>query len=107
MDFLNSLKTLIKLEKIRTDNNTFKLHYRFTVILLIISSILVTSKQYFGEPIKCDVLDEQTTVETYCWIYGTFTLKGELNREYFIFLLRMFKRYLLIGVKRVTGIGRV
>ncbi|KAF5284400.1 hypothetical protein FQA39_LY17075 [Lamprigera yunnana] len=76
LDFLNSFKSLIKLEKIHTDNNVFKLHYRFTVIMLIVFSILITSKQYFGDPINCDVQDDRKNViDTYCWIFGTFRVK--------------------------------
>lgn len=55
-------------------------------MLLIVSSILVTSKQYFGDPIICDIPNgekEQKTIETYCWIFGTFTLKTQLSREYY------------------------
>ncbi|KAB0793846.1 hypothetical protein PPYR_13466 [Photinus pyralis] len=77
LDFLNSFKSLIKLETIHTDNNIFKLHYRFTVIMLIVFSILITSKQYFGDPINCDVEhDRKSVVDTYCWIFGTFRIKS-------------------------------
>ncbi|KAF5280034.1 hypothetical protein FQR65_LT03289 [Abscondita terminalis] len=80
LDFLNSFKSLIKLEKIHTDNNVFKLHYRFTVIMLIVFSILITSKQYFGDPINCDVEDDhKNVINTYCWIFGTFRLKDSLS----------------------------
>ncbi|XP_017782370.1 PREDICTED: innexin inx2-like [Nicrophorus vespilloides] len=81
IDFLNSFKSLIKLEKIHTDNNIFKLHYKFTVILLILFSILLTSKQYFGDPIDCDVETRKSVIDTYCWIYGTFVIKRTLNEE--------------------------
>lgn len=83
-DFLNSFKSLIKLEKIHTDNNVFKLHYKFTVILLVICSVLLTSKQYFGDPIDCDVEGaRKDVIDTYCWIYGTYTIKNTLARKYF------------------------
>nr|XP_022900886.1 innexin inx2-like [Onthophagus taurus] len=82
MDFLNSFKSLIKLEQIHTDNNIFKLHYKFTMIMLIVFSILLTSKQYFGDPIDCEVQDRSSEViETYCWIFGTFTIKKTLNEN--------------------------
>lgn len=81
IDFLNSFKSLVKVEKIHTDNNVFKLHYKFTVILLIIFSILLTSKQYFGDPIDCDVDDgnRKNVIDTYCWIYGTFIIGKSLG----------------------------
>lgn len=79
IDFLNSFKSLVKLEKIHTDNNVFKLHYKFTVIMLIIFSILLTSKQYFGDPIDCDVQEKKDVIDTYCWIYGTYIIRGTLT----------------------------
>lgn len=86
MDFLNSLKALLKVEKVHIDNNVFKLHYKVTVILLVVFSILLSSKQYFGDPIQCDIdgAGNKDFMDTYCWIYGTFivkrTLKGN-NRQ--------------------------
>ncbi|XP_063916937.1 innexin inx2-like [Zophobas morio] len=81
MDFLNSFKSLVKVEQIRTDNNVFRLHYKLTVIMLIVFSILLTSKQYFGDPIECHVAEKKHVIEMYCWIYGTYinrdTLKGK------------------------------
>lgn len=51
--------------------------------MLIVFSILVTSKQYFGDPINCDVVDDRKTViDTYCWIYGTFTIKKTLSGKF-------------------------
>ncbi|RZB40906.1 Innexin domain containing protein [Asbolus verrucosus] len=83
MDFLNSFKSLIKLEQIRTDNNVFRLHYKLTVIVLIVFSILLTSKQYFGDPIQCQVTDKdmKDLIQTYCWIYGTYVVKHTLADE--------------------------
>ncbi|XP_050297901.1 innexin inx2-like isoform X2 [Anthonomus grandis grandis] len=71
-DFLNSFKNLIKSDDTRTDSNVFKLHYKFTVILLVVFSILLSSKQYFGDPISCDVNDKKETVDVFCWVSGTF-----------------------------------
>ncbi|KAK5641194.1 hypothetical protein RI129_009741 [Pyrocoelia pectoralis] len=86
LDFLNSFKSLIKLEKIHTDNNIFKLHYRFTVIMLIVFSILITSKQYFGDPINCDVAyDRKSVIDTYCWIFGTFRIKSSVTGTYMLY----------------------
>lgn len=76
MDFLNSFKSLVKIEQIRTDNNVFRMHYKLTVIMLIVFSVLLTSKQYFGDPIECQVSENKDVIEAYCWIYGTY-----INRE--------------------------
>ncbi|KAJ8965141.1 hypothetical protein NQ314_004366 [Rhamnusium bicolor] len=79
IDFLKSIKSLIKVEKIHTENNVFKLHYKVTVILLLAFSVLLTSKQYFGDPIDCDVEDRKEVIDTFCWIYGTFIVKKSLK----------------------------
>lgn len=44
---------MIKLDNYCIDNNVFRLHYKATVIFLVAFSLLVTSNQYFGDPIDC------------------------------------------------------
>ncbi|XP_018574110.1 innexin inx2-like [Anoplophora glabripennis] len=77
--FLNSFKSLIKLKQVHIDNNVFKLHYKVTVILLVAFSVLLTTKEYFGDPIDCDVEERKEVIDTFCWIYGTFIVKRTLN----------------------------
>lgn len=80
IDFVKNIKSLIKVEEVHIDNNVFKLHYKFTVIMLIVFSVLLTSKQYFGEPIDCDVdYERKKIIDTYCWIYGTYIVKNSLK----------------------------
>ncbi|XP_011864067.1 PREDICTED: innexin inx2 [Vollenhovia emeryi] len=74
-DVFGSVKGLLKLDSVCIDNNVFRLHYKATVIGLIIFSLLVTSRQYIGDPIDCIVDDIPLHVmDTYCWIYSTFTI---------------------------------
>ena len=54
-DVFGSVKGLLKLESICIDNNVFRLHYKATAIILIVASLLVTSRQYIGDPIDCIV----------------------------------------------------
>ena len=54
-DVFGSVKGLIKLDAVCIDNNVFRLHYKATFIILIVSSLLVTSRQYIGDPIDCIV----------------------------------------------------
>ena len=54
-DVFGSVKGLIKLDSICIDNNVFRLHYKATCIILIVASLLVTSRQYIGDPIDCIV----------------------------------------------------
>ena len=53
--FLQPVKGLIKLDEVWIDNNVFRLHYKVTYIMLITASLLVTAKQYIGDPIDCIV----------------------------------------------------
>ena len=54
-DVFTPVKGLIKLETICIDNNVFRLHYKATFIVLVVASLLVTSRQYIGDPIDCIV----------------------------------------------------
>ncbi|KAJ8878185.1 hypothetical protein PR048_022653 [Dryococelus australis] len=79
-DVFGSVKGLLKLDSVCIDNNVFRLHYKATVIVLIAFSLLVTSRQYIGDPIDC-ITDEipPHVMDTYCWIYSTFTIPNRLN----------------------------
>ena len=79
-DVFGSVKGLIKLDSVNIDNNIFRLHYKATVIILIAFSLLVTSRQYIGDPIDC-VSDKIPGgyLDTYCWIHATFTIPDRLN----------------------------
>ena len=56
-DVFGQVKSLIKLEAVCIDNNVFRLHYKATVLILVVASLLVTSRQYIGDPIDCLVED--------------------------------------------------
>jgi hypothetical protein len=76
LNFFGSLRPLLKLEEVCIDNIIFQMHYKATVFILLIFSLLVTSKQYFGDPIYCqpnDAVDENV-LTTYCWIHSTFAV---------------------------------
>ncbi|XP_058805071.1 innexin inx2 [Phymastichus coffea] len=74
-DVFGSVKGLLKLDAVCIDNNVFRLHYKATFIILVAFSLLVTSRQYIGDPIDC-IVDEipLPVMDTYCWIYSTFTI---------------------------------
>jgi len=74
-DIFGSVKGLIKLDEICIDNNIFRLHYKATFIVLVTCSILVTSRQYIGDPIDCIVEEiPQNVMDTYCWIHSTYSV---------------------------------
>ncbi|KAG9510950.1 Innexin inx2 [Fragariocoptes setiger] len=77
-----SLRTFIKLEDVKIDSFVFKLHYKITVAILIGSSLLVTSRQYFGDPIDCISRDDipPNLLDTFCWIHATFSVVDSWNK---------------------------
>lgn len=79
IDFIKSFKSLIKLDQIHTDNNVFKLHYKFTVIMLVVFCLVLSSKLIFGEQIEC--LSDSSKVDkdfanSYCWMQATYVLNA-------------------------------
>ena len=46
------------------------------MVILVVSSLLVTSRQYIGDPIDCIVDPDipQNVMDTYCWIHSTFSI---------------------------------
>ncbi|GFQ75277.1 innexin inx2 [Trichonephila clavata] len=82
-EIFNDLKDFIKVDAICNDNNVFRLHYRFTVLVLVSFSILVSCRQYLGDPIDCIQNDDipENVLETYCWVHSTFTLPDSLNKK--------------------------
>ena len=49
MDIASYIKSMLKTDSLSIDNFVFRLHYRVTVAILLASSIIGFSKQYFGE----------------------------------------------------------
>jgi len=68
------------------DNFAFKLHYRVTFVVLLVCMMLVTAKQFIGDPISC-IADGVPggTLDLYCWIHSTFSVPsrwGQISDEY-------------------------
>ena len=68
------VQKFLKLDSVWIDNNVFRLHYKLTVLIFLTSSLLVSSKQYIGDPIDCISDVNGSIVDTYCWIHSTFTI---------------------------------
>lgn len=75
---LTPLKTYFSLGHISITDWVFKLHYKLTFVLLLAFSVIVITKQFFGERISCNpsAKDEvpKDVLNNYCWIHSTFTL---------------------------------
>ena len=52
----NVYMTVIQVNQVSVDNWTFKLYYKGTTTILLACSILSMAKQFFGDPINCDVV---------------------------------------------------
>lgn len=73
---LNALRDLIKVQAINIDTHVFRLHYKLTVIVLLVFWLLITSSQFFGNPMECYFPDlPNISLNTYCYIHSTFLVK--------------------------------
>ncbi|ALC48259.1 inx7 [Drosophila busckii] len=68
------------LTRVIIDNIVFKLHYRWTFVLLLVATLLVTSRQYIGEHIQC-ISDSVVApvINTFCFFTPTFTVVRHMN----------------------------
>lgn len=89
IDVFLPIQAFVKINKIHIDNNVFRMHYKLTVIILLVSFVLITSKQLFGEPVLCkgDTSKDINVINTYCWNYGTFTLKSRWKGNTYFFTI--------------------
>lgn len=82
LGLFKQLSVFLKLDSVQIDNNIFRLHYKGTVIVMVLASLLVTSRQYFGDPIDCMVDGVPGGImDTYCWIHSTFTIPNRIVGE--------------------------
>lgn len=76
LDVFRGLKNLAKISHVHIDSTIFRLHYTFTVMCLLAFSLIVTTRQYVGNPIDCvhtkDIPED--VLNTYCWIHSTYTI---------------------------------
>lgn len=77
------LKSFFKTHKCEVDNVIFRLHYRFTLVVLIAFSIAVTGSQFIGNPIECISKDDipEDLLKTFCWISTTFSIRSAWKKE--------------------------
>jgi len=75
LDVFSQFSGFLKFDTVCIDNNVFRLHYKVTVMIMTIATVLNGARQYVGDPIDCmsdgvpgGILD------TYCWIHSTFSI---------------------------------
>lgn len=80
IDLFSAIRGMLKVNEIVVDNLIFKLHYKITGVILLGCSLMVTARQYIGDPIDCIVHGMPSNImDTYCWITATFTLPDRLD----------------------------
>lgn len=83
LDIFRGLKNLIKVSHVKTDSPVFRLHYSITVMILMSFSLIITTRQYVGNPIDCvhtkDIPED--VLNTYCWIHSTYTIKNYFYKK--------------------------
>jgi len=76
LDIFRGLKGLVKPHAVTIDSSIFRLHYSASVSFLLAFSLIVTTRQYVGNPIDCvhtkDIPED--VLNTYCWIHSTYTI---------------------------------
>ncbi|KAL1402833.1 hypothetical protein pipiens_001829 [Culex pipiens pipiens] len=63
------------------NNLAFKFHYRVTFTILLVCTLLVTSRQYIGEHIRCITGGSipEHVINTFCFFTTTFTVVNHFN----------------------------
>ncbi|XP_075149432.1 innexin inx5-like [Haematobia irritans] len=86
-DAVKPLSKYLQFKSVRIYDLIFTLHSKCTVVILLTCTILLSAKQYFGEPINC-ISDEKQLdyVNSYCWTMGTYILNYYDIEEYFAYL---------------------
>ncbi|KAK2716942.1 hypothetical protein QYM36_007179 [Artemia franciscana] len=79
--FYEYLANLFKKDRVTIDNVIFKLHYRFTVFILVGCTLIIWLYQCLHPPIICTGDDTKKYHTTYCWIHSTFTVQDNLGKE--------------------------
>ncbi|BFG02633.1 innexin inx6 [Drosophila madeirensis] len=74
------LSKYLRQKTVRIYDPIFILHSKYTIVILLACTILLSAKQYFGEPILCISTNKHTEyIQSYCWTMGTYILPSESN----------------------------
>uniref|UniRef100_A0A4Y0BFG4 Innexin n=1 Tax=Anopheles funestus TaxID=62324 RepID=A0A4Y0BFG4_ANOFN len=75
LEFARPLQNILRIKQINSTDLVWRLHCRATVYLLLLACLLLSARQYFGNPIDC-VIGSGTvpasTMNEFCWIMGTY-----------------------------------
>ena len=76
LEIFRELRGLLRVSHVHIDSWVFRLHYSVTTTCMFAFSLIVSAKQYVGNPIDCihskDIPED--VLNTYCWIHSTYTI---------------------------------
>ncbi|XP_065088113.1 innexin inx5 [Ochlerotatus camptorhynchus] len=75
IEITRPLREFLVLKPFDTTNIVWRLHSRYTVVLLILFTILLSARTYFGEPIECFSPASpvaRSSLHSFCWTLGTY-----------------------------------
>lgn len=80
MELVDKLFKTCLTKRVVTDNIVFRLHYQFTVTLLVLSGLVATAYQFYAHPIQCSIGQKNFRPEfinAYCYVYPTFLVNPD------------------------------
>ena len=81
----DGVKSQFSFKEVDSTNMVFKLFAKISFGLCILSSVLVATSEYIGEPIKCEhgtgKVDEELFT-TYCWIHGSKKIDVKYQKHF-------------------------
>lgn len=85
---IKPLGELLKLEQINTSDHFFVINTKLTTAMLVLFSVLLSTKELFGKSIDCysDSASVKEIMNDYCWTNGTFVVAESFDGIFFIFI---------------------
>lgn len=84
IDVFKGVLKLVQSRKVYIDDMVFRLHCHYTTMLVLFFFLIITSKQFAGEPIACDTnhdMVKESVLNLYCLTHYTYTLERAFHRK--------------------------
>lgn len=75
IEFTKSLRDVLAPKTFDSTNTVWRLHSRITVYMLVLFTILLSARAYFGDPIECissAAPSVRPSLHSFCWTLGTY-----------------------------------
>jgi len=92
MDYLKQIKIFTTFSQylkpsqndpVKIENFIFTLHSKVTVTILMVGTMFLSMRQYFGEPIECLARGSDISpalLQNYCWLEGSFSVQDSSGK---------------------------